>query len=283
VGGRVRLILSGSAPLSPNVHDFLRVCFCCPVIQGYGLTETTAVLTMQDPNDVTSGHVGMPSVVVEVKLVDVPEMGYTSSTTPQRGEVCARGHSLFKGYYKMPEKTAEVLDRSGWFHTGDIGEWLPNGTLRIIDRKKNIFKLAQGEYVAAEYLETVYLRSPYVMQIFVYGDSFKNFLVAIAVPDPETVLPWAKGQGIKGDITEVCKDKRTKDLVFNSLAKVAQDAKLKGFERIKNIALEPQAWSIENGFLTPTMKVKRNELQKHYKDVVIQLYAEPRLDAKSKL
>eukprot|EP01126_Amoeba_proteus_P020316 TRINITY_DN206_c0_g1_i2.p1 TRINITY_DN206_c0_g1~~TRINITY_DN206_c0_g1_i2.p1 ORF type:complete len:422 (-),score=90.10 TRINITY_DN206_c0_g1_i2:36-1301(-) len=213
LGGRVRLIISGSAPLSPAVQEFLRICFNCPVIQGYGMTETTAIISATKPEDIQGGHVGGPGVCTEVKLVDVSEMGYTSSGDIQRGEICVRGPNIFKGYYKMPEKTAEEIDRDGWFHTGDIGQWLPNGSLRIIDRKKNIFKLAQGEYVAAEYLETVYLRSPFVASIFVYGDSFKNYLVAIIVPDMDVLLPAATNLGITGKPEEICRNPQIKACV----------------------------------------------------------------------
>jgi len=279
LGGRVRLLVSGSAPLAPNVQDFLRVCFCCKVVQGYGLTETCAVGAASNIDDFTAGHVGAPSVSCEIKLVDVPEMGYTSATKPQRGEICIRGPIVFKGYYKMPEKTAEDLERNGWFHTGDVGEWQPNGVLKIIDRKKNIFKLAQGEYVAAEYLETVFIRSKLVAQIFVYGDSFKNYLVAVVVPDPDQLTQWAASQGIKGDLVTLCKDDRVKKHIYTSLEKVADRAKLKGFEHVKNIHVEPEAWTIDNNLLTPTMKAKRPELTKHYKPVLERLYAEPRLDA----
>jgi long-chain acyl-CoA synthetase len=263
IGGRVRLIISGSAPLSSNVQDFLRICFLAKVVQGYGLTESCCLGTVSDPNDPSSGHVGAPVVSVEVKLVDVPEMNYTSSGKIQQGEVCLRGPGIFKGYYKMPEKTAEDIDRDGWFHTGDIGEWVYNGTLKIIDRKKNIFKLAQGEYVAAEYLETVYTRSPFVEKIFVFGDSLKNYLVAIVVPDPENLIPAAAQQGIKDtDIKELCRNPAIKKFVYNSLMKVAEKAKLKGFEKVKNIHLDHEQWTPENGLLTPTLKAKRPELKK---------------------
>jgi len=283
LGGRVRVIVTGSAPLSPAVQDFLRICFCCKVIQGYGLTETTAVATATHVDDYTSGHVGAPSVCAEVKLVDVPEMGYTSASIPQRGEICVRGPVVFKGYYKMPEKTAEDLERNGWFHTGDIGEWQANGTLKIIDRKKNIFKLAQGEYVAAEYLETVYIHSKIVAQIFVYGNSLQNFLVAIVVPDPEQVISWAQSQGIKGDFVALCKDERVKRYVYQSICRVAEKAHLKGFEYIKNIHLEPEPWTVENNMLTPTMKIKRFDLPKFYKTILDDLYTQPRLDGNAKL
>jgi len=136
IGGRVRLILSGSAPLSPIVQDFLKIVFCCKIVQGYGLTETCATATASDINDWKSGHCGPPLVANEIKLVDVSEMNYTSSKYPQQGEICVRGYTVFKGYYKMPDKTEEVIDKDGWFHTGDIGQWNENGTLSIIDRKK---------------------------------------------------------------------------------------------------------------------------------------------------
>jgi len=274
IGGRVRLILSGSAPLAPNVQDFLRICFCCKVIQGYGLTETCAAATASDINDWKVGHVGPPLVGNEIKLVDVPEMNYISSKKPQKGEVCVRGNTVFKGYYKMADKTEEVIDKDGWFHTGDVGQWNANGTLSIIDRKKNIFKLAQGEYVAAEYLEAVYLRSKFVGQIFVYGNSFKNYLVAIVVPDEEVLIPFARHNNIQGDMVTLCKNEIIKRAIFSDIMSVANSAKLKGFEKIKNIYLEPEPWTTENGILTPTMKVKRNVLQQRYEAVIDQLYNE---------
>jgi long-chain acyl-CoA synthetase len=141
MGGRVRLISSGSAPIGAEVQEFLRLTSGAKVVQGYGLTESCAALTVQQIADSrTAGHVGPPLRCNEVKLVDVPEMGYTSRSTPQRGEICVRGNNIFSGYYKEKEKTDEVLEPSGWFHTGDIGEWLPNGTLKVIDRKKNIVR-----------------------------------------------------------------------------------------------------------------------------------------------
>jgi len=286
IGGRVRIIISGSAPLAPNVQDFLRICFLSKVVQGYGLTESCCLVSMAEPSDSTSGHVGPPVVSIEVKLVDVPEMNYTSSGKIQQGEICVRGPGIFKGYYKMPEKTAEDIDRDGWFHTGDIGEWLPNGTLKLIDRKKNIFKLAQGEYVAVEYLETVYIRCPYVSQIFVTGDSLQNYLVAIVIPDPEALIPAAAQLGIKEDFKDLCRNPQIKKLVYTSLIKVAEKAKLKGFEKIKNIYLDSEPWTPENGLLTPTLKAKRTELRKQYAKIIETLYAEPRLDGhvpKSKL
>ena len=136
---------SGASPISGDVIDFMRVAFGATVVEGYGMTETACTITLTAPWETTAGHVGGPVPCCEVKLVDVPEMSYTAADAPNpRGEICVRGPSVFAGYHKAPDLTAEILDADGWLHTGDVGEWLPGGRLRIIDRKKNIFKLAQA-------------------------------------------------------------------------------------------------------------------------------------------
>lgn len=208
LGGRVRIMVTGSAPISSEVLDFLRICFSCPVIEGYGQTETAAAATTTRPNDLEPGHVGGPLGGVEIKLVDVPEMEYLSSDKPQpRGEICFRGPIVFPGYFRNEEKTKEAIDAEGWLHSGDIGTWTSRGCLKVIDRKKNIFKLQQGEYVAPEKIENIYGRSPFVMQSFVYGDSMKASLVAIIVPNFEHLKPWAEHNKISHtDSTALCKD-----------------------------------------------------------------------------
>ncbi|XP_059598457.1 long chain acyl-CoA synthetase 4 isoform X1 [Vitis vinifera] len=156
LGGNVRLILSGAAPLSTHVEAYLRVVTCAHVLQGYGLTETCAGTFVSLPNEISMlGTVGPPVPNVDVCLESVPEMGYDALSSTPRGEICIRGKTLFSGYYKREDLTKEVLV-DGWFHTGDVGEWQPDGSMKIIDRKKNIFKLSQGEYVAVENLENIY-------------------------------------------------------------------------------------------------------------------------------
>jgi long-chain acyl-CoA synthetase len=216
-----------------------------------------------------------------VKLVDIPEMSYLGSDAPHpRGEVCVRGPSLFAGYYKDPAQTAEVLGPDGWLHTGDVGEWLPGGRLRIIDRKKNIFKLAQGEYIAPEKIEGVYGRCPLVAQAFVYGDSLRAELVALVVPDPDTVLPWARERGLvppgaspEEAVAKVCASPAAAAAVHAAMVAEGRAAKLRGFEQVAAITLTPDAFSVDNGLLTPTFKVKRAAAEKAFAGAIAAMYA----------
>jgi len=187
----LRLVISGSAPLSDTVMTFWRCVLGGCVVEGYGQTENSAVATLGDVEDITSiGHVGGPQPTAEICLEDVPEMGYLHTDSVHegakccgRGEILVRGPCVFKGYYKDEKKTRETIDEEGWLHSGDIGLWTVNGQLKIIDRKKNLFKLAQGEYIAAEKIENIISQSRFIAQAFVYGDSYKSYLVAIIVPD----------------------------------------------------------------------------------------------------
>ena len=156
------------------------------------------------PGDPETGHCGPPLASCYVKLVDVPDMEYYAREGS--GEVCVKGPIVFQGYYNDSTRTAEAIDNEGWLHTGDIGSWLPNGTLRIIDRKKHIFKLSQGEYIAPEKIEGIYSRSQFVSQIFVYGESLKSSLVAIVVPENDILYVWAREHNIKGTIRDFCED-----------------------------------------------------------------------------
>uniref|UniRef100_A0A8C2ZJM3 Long-chain-fatty-acid--CoA ligase n=1 Tax=Cyclopterus lumpus TaxID=8103 RepID=A0A8C2ZJM3_CYCLU len=271
LGGRVRVMVTGAAPISPAVLNFLRASLGCQIYEAYGQTECTAGCTFTMPGDATSGHVGVPLPCNVVKLVDVEEMNYFASNG--EGEVWIKGRNVFKGYLKDPKKTAEALDEDGWLHTGDIGKWLPSGVLKIIDRKKNIFKLAQGEYIAPEKIENVYIRSGPVAQLFVHGDSLQSCLIAIVVPDPEVLLGLAQNLGCQDSIEELCKNTDIKKAILSDMTKLGKEAGLKSFEQVKAVHLHPEQFTIENGLLTPTLKAKRAELKALFQPQIDRLYA----------
>lgn len=271
LGGRVRYMPCGSAPLSAKVTSFIRCVMGCHLTEGYGQTEATCAVTFQHYNDPTAeGHVGPPLPCNIVKLVDVEEMEYFAENG--QGEVCIKGPNVFKGYLKDPKKTAETIDKDGWLHSGDIGEWLPNGTLRIIDRKKNIFKLSQGEYIAPEKIQNVYLRSPFVAQVFVIGNSFKSFLLAIVVPDAEVLEAWARSNGIEGDIKQLCQNETVYHTIFQDMLAKGREGGLITLEQVKKIHLHPEMFSIENGLLTPTLKAKRPAILRAFKEKIDGLF-----------
>ncbi|XP_040032914.2 long-chain-fatty-acid--CoA ligase 5 [Gasterosteus aculeatus] len=271
LGGRVRVMVTGAAPISPAVLNFLRASLGCQIFEAYGQTECTAGCTFTMPGDATSGHVGAPLPCNVVRLVDVEDMNYFASNG--EGEVCIKGRNVFKGYLKDPKRTAEALDEDGWLHTGDIGKWLPSGVLKIIDRKKNIFKLAQGEYIAPEKIENVYVRSGPVAQVFVHGDSLQSCLIAIVVPDPEVLPGLAKNIGCQGSIEELCKNEEIKKAILSDMTKLGKEAGLKSFEQVKDLYLHPEQFTIENGLLTPTLKAKRAELTALFQPQITTLYA----------
>ncbi|KAJ0400297.1 hypothetical protein ATCC90586_004254 [Pythium insidiosum] len=298
LGGRVRIMLNGSAPITRDCKEFLQVVFGCPVLEGYGMTETCAIISITTPSIAPGTHVGPPAPGLEVCLFDVPEMNYTSADQPNpRGEICVRGPDVFKGYYKDPEKTAEAIDADGWLHTGDIGQWNPDGTLSIIDRKKNIFKLSQGEYVAPEKIENVYVKSPLVAQIFVHGHSLQNYLVGVAVPDADAIFvhghslqnylvgvavpdadavaEWARANGHSAEadaLRDLYSSAALKQAILKDLDELAQRFGLMRFERVQKLHLHDELWSVENNLLTPTFKLKRPQLVEYFSKQIDFMY-----------
>lgn len=272
LGGRIRLIVSGGAPLSSEVEEFLRVTSCAFVLQGYGLTETCGLATIGFPDEMCMlGTVGSAFVYNEIRLEEVPEMGYDPLGDPPRGEICYRGKSAFAGYYKDPELTSESV-RDGWFHTGDIGEMFPNGVIKIIDRKKNLIKLSQGEYVALEYLEKVYCITPIIEDIWVYGDSFKSTLVAVVVPNEENSKRWAEQNDHNGSFSELCTLNPLREHIILELRSTAERNKLRGFEYIKGVVVEQKPFEFQKDLVTATLKKRRDQLVKQYKVEIDHLY-----------
>ncbi|KAJ9537784.1 hypothetical protein OSB04_030517 [Centaurea solstitialis] len=297
-GGRVRLMLSGAAPLPKHVEEFLRVTCCTVLSQGYGLTESCGGCFTSIANVYSMiGTVGVPMTTIEARLESVPEMGYDALGSVPRGEICLRGNTLFSGYHKREDLSNAVLV-DGWFHTGDIGEWQPDGAMKIIDRKKNIFKLSQGEYVAVESIESTYSRCPLVTSIWVYGNSFESFLVAVVVPDKMAIEEWAAKNNESGDYESLCKNSNARKYVLDELNSEAQKnkvrfylrnstflrrfsfssnvddkplAQLRGFEMLKAVHLEPVPFDFERDLITPTFKLKRQQLLKYYKVPLLHL------------
>lgn len=273
-GGRVRLMLSGAAPLPNHIEEFLRVTCCCVLSQGYGLTESCGGCFTSIANVFPMmGSVGVPMTTIEARLESVPEMGYDALSSVPRGEICIRGNTLFSGYHKRQDLTGEVLV-DGWFHTGDVGEWQPNGAMKIIDRKKNIFKLSQGEYVAVESIENTYSRCPLITSIWVYGNSFESFLVAVVVPERTAIENWAVNYQEKGDFRSLCNNAKARKYILDELNTTGKMYNLRGFEMLKAVHLEPIPFDIDRDLVTPTFKLKRPQLLKYYKDCIDRLYNE---------
>jgi len=291
---RIKVMITGSAPIADHVLDFLRIVFCCPVLEGYGMTETAAGAAVTMPDDLTTGTVGPPLAVCEIRLQDVPDMGYLQTDTKHgegakamackgRGEICFRGTNIFKGYYKMPDKTAEAIDAEGWLHSGDIGLWTEDGRLKIIDRKKNIFKLQQGEYVAPEKIENINAQSAFVAQNFVYGDSLQRELISIITVDPDAAAAWGGKNGKGNDVAKLCEDEAFKKAVMDDLARIGAKEKLQGFEIVKAVHLEPSLWEPGSEVLTPTFKLQRSKAAKKYEKVIEELYKSLESGPRSKL
>jgi long-chain acyl-CoA synthetase len=282
LGGRVKQALCGGAPFSAECHEFIRICFGCPIMQGYGLTETCGGATVT-PYDlpIPYGRGGVPLPCCEIKLVDVGN--YTSSRNPPQGEVCIAGPNVSLGYYQMEEKTAEDFraekDGRTWFHTGDVGQWNEDGTLSIIGRTKDIFKLDTGEYVAPERLETIYAGSKYVNNIFVYGDSTKSHIVGVIVPEPNAAKHWAQENGVQIDVhathcpEALCRNNAFRKAIIADLARIASQAKLNRFEYLSHIYLDPEPWVPESGLVTAALKNKRPDLQKAFNQQLADLYS----------
>eukprot|EP01080_Neovahlkampfia_damariscottae_P001659 gene1659-429_t len=272
LGGKVRYLITGSAPISKETMNFLRICFSCPIIEAYGQTETAGIATLSQIDDASVGNVGPPSVNNEICLEDVPEMNYFHNDKNPCGEILVRSAEPFKGYYKEPEKTKETIDQNGWVHTGDIGTILPNGSLKIIDRKKNIFKLSQGEYIAPEKIENICVQMPIIQAIWVTGDSFHSYVIAFVVPFPDAFLSKAKEMGKEENLEKLCKDAEMNEIVLKEMEEFGKSKGLNKLEIPKIIYLEPDMWTPESDLLTPTMKTKRPSFQKYYQNIIDRIY-----------
>ena len=255
LGGRIRLLISGGAAL-PEELGYIYIGAGLPIVQGYGLTETSPVITAGVVEDNRVGTVGKPIRNVEVRIA-------------ADGEIEARGPNVMRGYYNKPADTRAVLTEDGWFKTGDIGTIDEDGFLRITDRKKELFKTSGGKYIAPQPIEQMIKGSRFVNQVVLIGNG-RKFPAALVVPDWESIDSYAHLKGIKGNHTELCKNPRVIDLFERQIAGLTTD--LSNYERVKKIALLPDELTIAGGELTPTMKVKRRVIDEKYREVIDALY-----------
>lgn len=273
LGGRIKAVLSGGAPLSKETQEFMLCLFGCPVLQGYGLTETSACCTVARCFDTTLESIGPLVSGTEVKLKDTENWKHTDAS-PQ-GEICIRGPQVTKGYFKQPGKTAEVLLADGWFHTGDVGRVAPDGTLRIVGRVKALAKNALGEYVALESLEATYAGNALVVPngICVLVHPHRAYIAAVALTDEAKCRKFLEANPtIKGEWPSVVSTEEFRKKAIESLAATAKGAGKKPFEFIKEIRFYAEEWTPENGILTAASKLKRREIDAKYADDIKQMF-----------
>uniref|UniRef100_A0A3B4U3T4 long-chain-fatty-acid--CoA ligase n=1 Tax=Seriola dumerili TaxID=41447 RepID=A0A3B4U3T4_SERDU len=308
LGGRTRVLLSGGAPLSAATQRFMNVCFCCPVGQGYGLTETCGAGTISELWDYSTGRVGGPLVCSEIKLKDWVEGGYRSTDKPHpRGEILVGGPNVTMGYYKIEAKNQEdfFVDENGqrWFCTGDIGEFHEDGCLKIIDRKKDLVKLQAGEYVSLGKVEAMLKNCSLVDNICAYANSDETYVIGFVVPNQKQLLTLADQYSIRGSWEELCNSKAIEELALKVITEAALAGKkgskkpvsdvlerntlrffttlshfpsvaaqLERFEIPRKIRLSPDPWTPETGLVTDAFKLKRKELKTHYQDDIERMY-----------
>jgi long-chain acyl-CoA synthetase len=256
-GGRIRFFVSGAAPLSADIAKFFYSAGL-PVIEGYGLTESSPVLTLNPLDRIKLGTVGRAIPGVELKIA--PD-----------GEILARGPNIMQGYYKLPDATRETVDPEGWLHTGDIGELDTDGYLKITDRKKELLKTAGGKYIAPQPIEMMVKRNKFVANAMLYGDR-RKFPIILIVPNFDNLERWARERSLSyGSRTELIELADVKAKVEREVMDMLRD--LAKFETPKKVVLIEKDFSIESGELTPTLKVKRRVVEQHYKDLIDATYA----------
>ncbi len=256
MGGRLRFAFSGGAPLNPGIAEFFHAAGLL-LIEGYGLTETTAAITVNTPFDYRFGTVGKPIGEVSLKIAG-------------DGEVLVKSKKVMREYYRNPEATLEALE-DGWLHTGDIGEIGPEGCLRITDRKKDLIKTAGGKYVAPQKIENLLKTSPFVSQVHIHGDQ-RKYVVALLTLDLGSIRRFADDNDISyKDLESLSRHPRVRELLRQAVAEA--NSQLASFESVKNFAILPREFSIEGGEMTPSLKVKRKVVDSRYKETIDRLYS----------
>lgn len=285
---RTDFMITGSAPISKETLLFLKSCLDVGMRQGYGLTESFAGICISEPDEKDVGSCGPIGIAGECRLKSVPDMGYNAEKD-LKGELQLRGPQVFNRYYKNPTETEKAIDKDGWFSTGDVAYIDKKGRLHIIDRVKNFFKLAHGEYIGPEKIENTYLSScPYITQTFVYGNSLQNYLVGILGLDLVSLRPhlshfypkinhWSDSKLIE----ELNQNTKMRASLLKMINKFCTD--LQGFEKLHNIYVGLEPLKVEDDVVTPTLKIKRNIAAKFFKDKLDNLYKEGSIIKNQKL
>ena len=275
LGGSLRYVLSGGAPLNAETQRFMNICFCCPVVQGYGLTETCGGATLADEHDLSTGSVGPPLRCCEIMLREWAEAGYSPRNELPQGEILISGANVALGYYKNDEKTKEdfiELYGKRWFATGDIGEFRSDGSLCVIDRKKDLIKLSHGEYVSLGRIETTLLTNPNVDNICVYGNGERDYLVALIVPNQKNLEALAEKNGVNESKWEkLCANKTVNKALTKELTDYVS-GKLNRPEIPKKIFICHEPWTPVSGLLTEALKLKRKNIEKAFENEIKELY-----------
>ncbi|KAI0032135.1 long-chain-fatty-acid-CoA-ligase [Vararia minispora EC-137] len=275
-GGRLRLALSGGAALSKETQEFLSLALVT-LLQGYGMTESCGMCAILPPECMQYSSVGLPSPAVEIKLLDVPEAGYSARGKPPQGEVCIRGPAVISGYYKRDDLNSDptIFPGDGWLRTGDVGQWNEDGTLSLIDRIKNLVKLQGGEYIALERLESTYKSSYFVGNICVYATPDAKQPIAIVVPHEGHLRAGLKsvdGVDASADLHKLCVDKRVKDAVLKDLNAAGKKAGFKGMEMLEAVILTPEEWTPESGLVTAAQKIQRKKIAEKFAAEIKEAY-----------
>jgi long-chain acyl-CoA synthetase len=277
-GGRLRLALSGGAALSKETQEFLSIALVT-MLQGYGMTESCGMCAILPPELMQYRSVGLPVPSAEIKLLDVPEAGYKSTNNPPQGEVCIRGPSVTKGYYKRDDLNNDesIFTKDGWLRTGDVGQWNADGTLSLIDRIKNLIKLQGGEYIALEQLESTYKSCSLVANICVYADAEAKQPIGIIIPH-EANLRHAlevksNSANASTQLLDLCTEKAVQDLILKECNAIGKKNGFKPMEILEAVVLTAEEWTPESGLVTAAQKVQRSKVAKKFEKEIKAAYA----------
>jgi len=272
-GGRLRIAMSGGAAISRETQEFLNIALVT-VVQGYGMTESCGMCAILPPELIRYDCVGLPVPSTEIKLLDVQDAGYFSTNTPPQGEVCIRGPSVTKGYYKRPDLNNDetIFTKDGWMRTGDVGQWNADGTLSLIDRLKNLIKLQSGEYIALERLESIYKACNLVGNLCVHASQDASQPLAVIIPHELHLRHTLGNSSSSASLADLCKEQKVKDLILKECNALGKKNGFKPQELLQAVILTPEEWTPESGLVTAAQKIQRSKIAKAFQKEIKDIY-----------